>query len=121
MSKARTLNPYDMEARIHDLEENGGGSSTGQKAYGTGVNILANTKADPYIAPSDGVVRMSCNYSTSSFVALYSGETLIASCGGLSGNANGAATVPVLKGEALGILSAGSDLAATFIPYVAAT
>ena len=25
MSKARTLNPYDMEARINDLETNGGG------------------------------------------------------------------------------------------------
>ena len=25
MSKTRTLNPYDMESRIHDLEENGGG------------------------------------------------------------------------------------------------
>lgn len=25
MSKARTLNPYDMEARIHSLEENSGG------------------------------------------------------------------------------------------------
>lgn len=28
MSKARTLNPYDMEARIHDLEENGGGGTS---------------------------------------------------------------------------------------------
>lgn len=28
MSKARTLNPYDMEARIHNLEENGGGGSS---------------------------------------------------------------------------------------------
>lgn len=123
MSKARTLNPYDMEARIHDLEENGGGGGSAdvQKAYGTGVNILSYKQTDPYTVPSDGVVRIRSNASTTSYVALFSGSTLIASCAGLSGNAGGAATVPVLKGEQLSCLSAGTDASATFLPYVAAT
>lgn len=32
MSKARTLNPYDMEERIHNLEENGGGGGSTDSA-----------------------------------------------------------------------------------------
>lgn len=182
MSKARTLNPHDMEGRINKLEENAGGSEytlptasaetkggvkigsgltmtedvlsadpqlpeysateegkvlgvddqgalewqtpsggATQKAYGTGVSILSYTQADPYTVPSDGVVRIQCNYSTSSYVSMFSGATLVASCGGLSGNSNGAATVPVLKGEQLGFLSGGTDPSATFLPYVDAT
>lgn len=31
MAKARTLNPYDMEARINDLENGGGGTGDGAK------------------------------------------------------------------------------------------
>lgn len=49
MSKVRNLNPYDMEERIHNLEENGGGGSyvlptattesLGGVKIGSGINI----------------------------------------------------------------------------------
>ena len=56
MSKARTLNPYDMEARIHDLEENGGGATGGvitqrldsQTTDGNGI-IFLDLSVDNYV------------------------------------------------------------------------
>lgn len=56
MSKARTLNPYDMESRIHDLENGGGGGGTpvitqhidSQTTDGNGV-IFLDLNVDDYV------------------------------------------------------------------------
>lgn len=55
MSKARTLNPYDMESRINELETNGGGGSKvitqhldGQNTDGNGI-IFLDLNVDDYI------------------------------------------------------------------------
>lgn len=57
MAKARTLNPYDMESRINDLETNGGGGGgasiitqhiDSQQTDGNGV-IFLDLNVDDYI------------------------------------------------------------------------
>lgn len=55
MSKARTLNPYDMEARINELETNGGGGASitvqhleSQTTDGNGI-IFLDLNVDDYI------------------------------------------------------------------------
>lgn len=55
MSKVRNLNPYDMEERIHQLEENGGGGGgvitqhlDSQLTDGNGV-IFLDLSVDDYI------------------------------------------------------------------------
>ena len=55
MAKARTLNPYDMESRINELETNGGGGSKvitqhidSQTTDGNGV-IFLDLNVDDYI------------------------------------------------------------------------
>lgn len=153
MSKVRNLNLYDMEERIHNLEENSGGGSyvlpaataerlggvkigsgisvtedgtisasggsATQKAYGTAVDVNSSTQAEPFTCPSDGVVNITCNYSTNAYNALYK-VGWVEAMETVKGNgvAGGAATVPVLKGDVLYTSTAGTDSTAKFYPYV---
>ena len=98
-------------------------AGSSQKAYGTAVNILTATQANPYTCTSDGVVNIQSNYTSNSYVALYkvgwSGFMAIAK--GNESQANGAMTVPVLKGDQLYCTTSGTNPIANFYPYVDAS
>lgn len=46
MGKARTLNPYDMEERIHNLENSGGGGGGSASVIATAVSTGTENYAD---------------------------------------------------------------------------
>ena len=92
----------------------------GQKSYGTVVDITTATQAQPYTCPSDGVVNLQSGYASANYTALlkvgWTGFMAIAK--GNESQANGALTVPVLKGDQLYIQSSGTNPVANYYPYV---
>lgn len=119
-----TTNILDLNNRIDELEKNSGGGGGGsQKAYGTAVDISRATDQAPFTCTADGVVNIQSGYASSNYTALYkvgwSGFMAIAK--GNESQANGAMTVPVLKGDQLYITSQGTGTVANYYSYVDAT
>lgn len=94
-------------------------SSISQKTYGAAVNIATATQADPFTCPSDGVVNIQSGYASTNYTALFKvGWTgFMAIAKGNESQANGAMTVPVLKGDQLYVQTSGSDPVANYYPY----
>ena len=105
------------ETNVSDaiLESGGGG---GQKTYGTAVDITTATQSNPYTCPSDGVVNLQSGYASGNYTALFKvGWTgFMAIAKGNENQANGAMTVPVLKGDQLYVQYSGTPTA-NYYPY----
>lgn len=116
------LTPQEQETGKWDVTgvPGGGGGGSSQKTYGTAVNILTATQANPYTCPNDGVVNIQSGYASANYTALYkigwSGFMAIAK--GNESQANGAMTVPVLKGDQLYVTTSGTNPVANYYPYV---
>lgn len=95
-------------------------ASVGQKAYGTAVDIHTATSASPFVCPSDGVVNIQSGYASANYTALFKDGWVgfMAVAKGNENAANGAMTVPVLKGDVLYVQYSGEPVA-NYYPYVA--
>ena len=105
------------ETNVADAILEGGGGE--QKTYGTAVDITSASQSEPYTCPSDGVVNLQSGYASANYTALFKvGWTgFMAIAKGNESQANGAVTVPVMKGDQLYVQTSGSDPVANYYPY----
>ena len=103
------------ETNVSDaILESGGG----QKTYGSAVNITSTAQSNPYTCPSDGVVNLQSGYASGNYTALFKvgWDGFMAIAKGNENQANGAITVPVLKGDQLYVQYSGTPTA-NYYPY----